>query len=143
VHDFGNDEDGDPIEVCLAEPVEGEPAPLTKATTSKPHKWWSKDFCKAMNAVMDGAESIRPFADGPLVRAVPVETVRNEFYKSYHNNDPDAKRAEFNKQKRDGVGYGFVATREINGKQVIWFSKTEPSEPERTTSPGSVGGEPR
>jgi hypothetical protein len=143
VHDFGKDEDGDPIEVCLAEPLEHEPAPPTSPKPSKPHKWWSKDFCKAMNAIMDGAASIRPFADGPLVRAVPVETVRDEFYKSYHNNDSNAKRTEFNKQKAAGVENGFVTTREIDGVQMIWFCKTEPSEPGRTSSPGSIVGELR
>jgi AAA domain len=29
VHDFGKDEDGDPIEVCLAEPIEGASAPAS------------------------------------------------------------------------------------------------------------------
>ena len=36
-----------------------------------------------MNVLVDYGREQRPFADGPLVRAVDIETVRQEFYRSY------------------------------------------------------------
>src|SRR5262249_8448806 len=34
-----------------------------------------------MTMLVDAGVDVRPFADGPTVRAVNIETVRNEFYK--------------------------------------------------------------
>jgi hypothetical protein len=46
-----------------------------------------------MNMLADCGSEQRPYADGPLVRAVDLELVRAEFYKSYHRRRSGQERS--------------------------------------------------
>ena len=142
VLEIGTDADGDPITSCVVVEADAVPAAIKPAET-KSDKWWSSALYKALMATVDGATPIQLLADGPLVHAVPVETVRAEFYVTYPNDDPNAKRTAFNKQRNAAAEKGFANTREINGVKMIWLCKTEPSEPDRIYSRGSVEDEPK
>jgi AAA domain len=76
LHSFGLDEDGDAIDVCLAEPVEGASAPTAKA---KPSKWSKTDLSRALNAFLSASRPIKPWADGPTVdAALPVRGAKHQ-----------------------------------------------------------------
>ena len=83
-----------------------------------------------MNALVDG-QDIRPFADGPIVRAVSVETVRIEFFKQYIANGDTprkkdaARRAAFHRTIKDATAKGLICTREIGGVEFVWLGKPE------------------
>jgi hypothetical protein len=80
---IGQDEDGDEISTLVVESV--KPGAIEGSTTPKP-----KSIPRAQRLLIaviaqaiseDGtAKTIRPWHDGPLVRAVPDEAVRRRYY---------------------------------------------------------------
>ena len=73
---------------------------------------------------------MRPFLDGPLVRACDLELVRDEFNKQYvaEGNDrqkADARRQAFQRAVTGAQDQGLVAVREIGGIQLIWLARPE------------------
>jgi hypothetical protein len=112
VHSFGADEDGDPIDVCLAEPIEGAIAPTAQP---KPSKWSKSQLCKALRIALEGGRPIKPWADGPMVDAVSIATVRAEFYKLYPSDEQNTKKVAWNRQIKAASEDGFIVTREIDG----------------------------
>jgi hypothetical protein len=75
---------------------------------------------------------VRPFPDGPSVRACDVEAVRAEFYRQYPADGTDKQRADarrqaFNRAIRQSQARGLVASREVDGVQLIWLATTEPT----------------
>ncbi len=82
-----------------------------------------------MSALVDG-EDVRPFPDGPLVRAVDLKIVRTEFEKQYYADGDDrqrkaARRVAFGRAMKAAQAANLVAVREINGTQMIWLAKPE------------------
>lgn len=80
-----------------------------------------------MNLVASCGTEQRPFADGPLVRAVDLELVRAEFYKSHPaTGDEKAKsntrRQAFTRAIREAGNRGLVATRDIGAITFIWLT---------------------
>ena len=85
-----------------------------------------------MNLLVDCGEQIRPFADGPLVRALKVRLVETEFHKAYLTTGEteaikkQAKRMAF-RRAIDSTGDKIV-TREVGGVDYIWLSQAGPGE---------------
>lgn len=85
-----------------------------------------------MNLLVDCGEQIRPFADGPLVRALKVKLVETEFHKAYLTTGEteaikkQAKRMAF-RRAIDSTGDKIV-TREVGGVDYIWLSQAGPGE---------------
>jgi len=79
---------------------------------------------------------IRPFADGPMVRALKVDVVQAEFFKSYPGGGETAgaKRrarwAAFQRALTDAVGRNVLITREIGGEDYVWLA--QPGKAEKT-----------
>jgi hypothetical protein len=119
VHSLGVDEDGDPIDVCLAEPVEGAPP----THQPKPSKWSKSQLCKALHAALEGGQSIKPWADGPAVDAVTLKVVREEFYKLYPSDESSTKRSAWNRQIKAATENGFVGVREVDETTMIWIAR--------------------
>jgi hypothetical protein len=85
-----------------------------------------------MTTLVDCGENVRPFPDGPSVRACDVEAVRTEFYRQYpadgtEKQRADARRQAFNRSIRESQARGLVASREVEGVQLIWLATTEPT----------------
>jgi hypothetical protein len=77
-------------------------------------------------ALVDG-QDIRPFADGPMVRACDIEAVRAEFYRQYpadgtEEQKAEARRKQFGRAVRNAIARGLVASREIEPTQFIWLT---------------------
>jgi hypothetical protein len=74
----------------------------------------------------DQARELRPFADGPSVRAIDLEVVRSEFHKSYAaDGDATAKQATrrqaFHRAIRTAQDRSLVGVRDIAGTTFIWL----------------------
>jgi AAA domain len=122
----GEDEDGDQITTLVVDWKAPPPQPTGKE--------WSKSLQLLRRILMtmlaDAGTDMTPFADGPVVRAVDVELVRTEFSKQYlaegtSRQKAAARRMAFNRAVKDAHGKGLVATREVEGVQLIWLAKTE------------------
>jgi hypothetical protein len=84
-----------------------------------------------MNVLVDHGKDMRPFPDGPTVRAADIEIVREEFYRSYAADGDavakqSARRQAFRRAVHDAQGRGNVGVREIGG-DFIWLAQAPAS----------------
>jgi hypothetical protein len=79
-----------------------------------------------MSLLVDHGADIRPWPDGPMVRALPVEAVKAEFFKQYlakgetERAKQDARRKAFHRAIETANGRGLVAVRELDGIEYAW-----------------------
>jgi hypothetical protein len=64
-------------------------------------------------ALTSSGEDLRPFQDGPTVRAVNRDSVRHEFLKTYPAESAKAKAMAFLRCAKDAVAFGLMNAREI------------------------------
>jgi hypothetical protein len=127
VADLGLDQHGFPITTLT---IEWRPGAETKQLKADA---WSKSLRLLrqvlMNMLADAGKDLRPFSDGPMVRAVDQEIVRAEFYKSYPA-DGDAKakqnarRQAFGRALKDAQAKGLIGVREIETVTYVWLATT-------------------
>jgi hypothetical protein len=87
-----------------------------------------------MTTLVDCGQNVRPSLDGPEVRACDMELVRREFYRQYpadgtDKQKADARRKAFSRSVKETTARDLVATREVDGVQLIWL-----------TTPGGADG---
>lgn len=76
--------------------------------------------------ILDRGENVRPFLDGPEVKAVDREIVRAEFYRCWPSDGAtekqraEAKRKRFNSGEKDARTKGKIATGEIGTRDLVW-----------------------
>jgi len=124
----GTDDDGDPI---TAQVIDWQ-AP--QQPTQAEARWTpSVQLLRRilMTILADCGQNLRPFPDGPPVRVCDVEAVRAEFYKQYaadgtEKQKADTRRQAFNRSIRESQARGLVASREVEGVQLIWLATAEP-----------------
>ena len=110
----------------------------TDAPTAKPKKKddpWAAKTLRHLKATMtnmlaDCGSDQRPYPDGPLVRAVDIEIVRAEFYKSYpatgdENAKKDIRRKAFNRAIGSADDKHLIGTRDIGTTTFIWFAQED------------------
>jgi hypothetical protein len=101
------------------------------STTAAPTKW-AKSLRLLRQVLMtmlaDVGKDIRPWADGPMVRAVDLEVARAEFYKSYPaaeaadaKSKAEARRKAFGRAIREAEQRGLIKSREIDGVTLVWL----------------------
>jgi hypothetical protein len=125
---IGTDEDGEAI---TRKVLDWD----TQATTKPDDAGWSKSLLLLrrilMTMLVDAGTLVTPFLDGPLVRAVDLKLVRAEFYKQYPadgdtKQQTAARRQAFGRAIKDAQAKSLIATREIDGVQLVWLvAKTE------------------
>jgi hypothetical protein len=124
----GVDEDGDPI---TSQVIDWE-APQKTAGASDPR--WTKSMLLLrrilMSELADHGQSVRPFDDGPEVRACDMELVRDEFHRQHHaegtpEQKRDTRKKAFNRALKASKDRNVIATRELDGVQLIWMIKPE------------------
>ena len=76
-------------------------------------------------ALIDHGKPMRPFADGPEVKAVPLRLVRTEFYASYAADTTEAKKKVMRRQLDSAIARQLVGTREIAGTDHLWLISNE------------------
>jgi hypothetical protein len=79
-----------------------------------------------MTTLADCGQNVLPFLDGPQVRACDIELVRTEFYRQWPADGTeqqiDARRKAFNRSVKDSIARGVVASRQVDGVQLIWLA---------------------
>ena len=125
----GTDDDGDPVTAPIID------WQATQQTAQADARWTpSMQVLRRvlMTTLVDCGQNVRPFLDGPEVRACDIELVRREFYRQYpadgtEKQRADARRQAFNRSIRESQARGLVASREVGGVQLIWLATTEPT----------------
>jgi hypothetical protein len=81
------------------------------------------------NLLNDLGTNQRPYADGPIVRAIDKEALRSEFYKSYPADGETVQRRQetsrkaFNRAVKDAQASSLIGIREIGNVQYVWFAR--------------------
>ena len=126
--DMGVDPRGTPMTTLV---IDWITTPDGSTQTKPKDDQWSKSLRllrqTLMTMLVDCGKDLRPFADGPIVRAVDVEMVRREFYASYMADGTDdqkaaAKQKAFRRAIKDAQDRGLVALRVVDGATLIWLA---------------------
>jgi hypothetical protein len=134
VIDLGGDQDGRQITSLVIDwGTQDEPRPTKNQDAA-----WSKSLRLLRRILMnvltsDQAGEHRPFVDGPTVRAIDIEIVRAEFYKSYPAEGDAmkkqaARRQAFNRAITVAQEKELVGIREVSGVTLIWLVKGDPAQ---------------
>lgn len=136
VRDMGVDPRGTPVTtLTIAWKVDGDSATKPKAKDEQ----WSKSLRLLRQTLMamlvDCGKELRPFADGPIVRAVDVEIVRREFYASHMADGTEeqkgaARQKAFRRAINDAQARGLIGVRALDGATMIWLAVTQESMPQ-------------
>jgi hypothetical protein len=123
----GVDDDADPVTATVIDWEATQQAPRGDARWTK-----SMQLLRRIlgTTLVDCGQNVRPFPDGPSVRACDVEAARAEFYRQYpadgtEKQKADARRQAFNRSINAAQARGLVASREVEGVQLIWLATTE------------------
>ena len=87
-----------------------------------------------LELLADCGVDLKPFADGPTVRALKVELVRAEFCKGYYaeGDTPkkvrDAKLSAFKRAIDTGIERKVIMLREIADEQFVWLAAAPTAE---------------
>jgi hypothetical protein len=126
--EIGNDDDDEPVVRVVIE-WSGAAAPPSDAAWSKSLRLL-RQILVAMLA--DAGSDVRPFANGPLVRACSLELVRAEFYKQYVVTDgTDQQKAQtrkkgFQRAIAAAQANGLIGIRLADdGTKLVWLTKPE------------------
>jgi AAA domain/Bifunctional DNA primase/polymerase, N-terminal len=127
IAEIGTDEDGDPV---TAPVVEWQ---ASQQTSHADIRWTqSMQLLRRvlMTILVDSGQTVRPFSDGPEVRACDIRLVRTEYYRQYTADGTERRKAEarrkaFNRSIKDAQARGVVACREVDGTQLIWLATQE------------------
>ena len=82
-----------------------------------------------MSMLVDQGVDLKPWADGATVRALKVEQVKAEFFKSYYTDGETtgikqkAKRVAFQRAVELAVERGILAVREGDGEGHLWLAR--------------------
>jgi hypothetical protein len=89
VVELGEDQDGDQITSCVVVPVQITAVPERGGKTTKALKAFRDAFGEALDT---HGKIIQVHGDGPKVRAVDLQRVRDEFCRRYANGEPDLQK---------------------------------------------------
>jgi hypothetical protein len=123
----GRDDDGDPVTAPIIDWQATQQAVQADARWTPSMQVLRRVL---MTTLVDCGRNVRPFVGGPEVRACDIELVRREFYRQYPANGTDkqkadARRKAFSRSLTETTARGLVATREVDGMQLIWLATQE------------------
>ena len=126
--------------------IEWSPEGEANPAAAKPKAdQWSKSLRLLrqvlMNMLADSGSNQKPYPDGPTVRAVDLELVRSEFYKSHPatgdaKTKADTRRQALARAIREAQAKGLIGTRDIETSDkgpitYIWLAAPENAHSER------------
>jgi hypothetical protein len=122
--ELGKDEDGDPFGACCVEPGESDESDIPVVRLSNVAMAYMNAF---QIVLIEKGAKVRPFGfEGAEFNAVDREDIRAEFYPAWVTDGDDEKKRTAARQKafkrgeEQAVNKRFIATREVNGKQLVW-----------------------
>lgn len=121
-HEFGHDEDGDPITVNIVKPIEGPVAPARKS-----HQWPGglRLIRDCIISAMDAAIDHRVAGDGPTVKAVTKDAARAIHRQRYVNTGDgkrdDAERQAWSKNFKRARADNLISGEVQAGQELIWL----------------------
>jgi len=128
--EVGTDPDGDPVTRVTI-----DWAPVVRSSqTGSDQDGWTRSLRllrrTLMNVLVEQGSAQRPFRDGPLVRAVDLEIVRAEFYRSYPaEGDDKTKRATRQKAFRRAIDNAqtnnLIGVREVGTVTLVWLARVQ------------------
>jgi hypothetical protein len=129
--ELGADDDGEDMSSCVIVACDG--AAPQKATKSK-RDWGEGRGAQTlrrivMNLLAERGVELRPWADGPMVRALKVEVVRDEFIRSWPavgKDQRDAKTLAFRRALASAIDKQVIVSREIGGEDFVWLASADP-----------------
>jgi hypothetical protein len=118
------DDDGDPVTA----PVIEWQAP--QQTVQDDARWTqSMQILRRvlMTIMADCGRMVRPFLDDLTVCACDIELVRAEFHRQYPADGTEQQKAEtrrkaFTRAVKDAIARGVMASRQVDGVQLIWLA---------------------
>jgi hypothetical protein len=126
---LGSDEDGDPMSSLVVE-FSTAPAPPPDQDGA-----WTKALVLLRRVVMallaEAGETIRPFTDGPEVRAIRSDIVRGEYIKQLPDDGDDPKkknarrRQAYHRAVTNARDRNLINVREIGGTEYLWLATKE------------------
>jgi AAA domain len=132
VVEIGTDQDGDPITSCVIEAVDATEvpkaarAPLAKSIPAQQRLL----MAVIAEAIDEAGEEFRSSVDGPIVRGVSDDRVRERYYgriaeQAKPGEDrkklADRQRQAFNTAMRAAVNAQHLCAKERNGERFIWL----------------------
>jgi hypothetical protein len=138
--DMGVDEIGIPLNTLTIEWIDAAAAPWMKPAQDK-DPWRRKSLRTLrqtlMNVLVDHGKEVKPWPNGPSVRAVDIEIVRSEFYRAHPaaeatdaTDKAQARRKAFKRAIDDAKADNLIGTWEIEGITYVWpVGQTRPQEP--------------
>lgn len=121
----GQDTNGDEITTLrVADVVEvvgviDAPIARTVANIGKPHKLLYDVIVRTINSI---GEEIKPFLDGPVVKAADADTIRDRYYEALGEKTDDAKRMDYDRKLKALIDAKHLTARERDGKRMVWLS---------------------
>ena len=113
------------------------PATAAKGKTTADDPWKKKSLRllrqSLMNVLVEHGKETKPWADGPIVRAVDIEIVRKQFYRAYpaaeatdQKSKGEARRKAFARSITDAKTGNLIGSWEIDGVTYIWLINPAP-----------------
>jgi hypothetical protein len=123
----GTDDDGDPVTAPVIDWQATQQATQTDACWTPSMQLLRRVLTTIL---IDCGQNVRPFLDGPEVRACDLEHVRPEFYRQYPADGTEQQKAEtrrkaFARSVKESIARGVVGSREVDGVQFIWLATRE------------------
>lgn len=122
----GTDDDGEPTTAVV---VDWQATQQTTATKSAARWAPSTQLLRRvlMTTLVENGRKVRPFSDGLEVSACDIELVRAEFYRQQpaegtEKQKADARRQAFGRAFKASQGKALIASREVDGVQLIWLA---------------------
>jgi hypothetical protein len=117
------DEDGDEISSLIVQSIEEMGPAKPQKAAGKPKPPPSANLLMACVSEALGAKGrdIRPFADGPLLRAVSEACVRDVYYKRVADKDPNTIRTAFWRGIKNALDRQDIVASEVEGERFIWL----------------------
>lgn len=119
--EIGEDEEGEPITSCvvgnLSEPTFSDGRKVKRSTTPKSLRLLMDSFDFA---IQDAGEEIHPFHDGPMVRAVARDRVREAFIERHSADDMESRSRAFRRIVGRAVESRELVSGEVHGRAMLW-----------------------
>jgi hypothetical protein len=142
INKVGTDPDGEEVSSCFVEPIAG---PVAKSKTKDDP--WRKQSLRSlrqalMNVLADQGKNMKPWANGPTVRAVDIEIIRPEFYRSYPAAEAtdaadkaQARRKAFKRAIDDARAANLIGSWDVEGVTYVWLIDPVPPQPPQEEMP--------